>query len=95
MSVVVVGFVALHASRLSLVDQRLRCIKGDLWNVKTSVFSHVDRNVAAQFWFEKSKTPLLKHLKLPQVFIYDPLYNWALSPLKALQRQQVCLFVVC
>lgn len=24
-----------------------------------------------------------------QVFIYDPLYKWALSPLKALQRQQV------
>lgn len=25
-----------------------------------------------------------------QVFIYDPLYKWALSPLKALERQQVC-----
>ena len=24
-----------------------------------------------------------------QVFIHDPLYKWALSPLKALQRQKV------
>lgn len=27
-----------------------------------------------------------------QVFIHDPLYKWALSPLKALQRQKVCLY---
>ncbi|KAL3675794.1 hypothetical protein R1sor_025742 [Riccia sorocarpa] len=27
-------------------------------------------------------------LTIIEVFIYDPLYNWALSPLKALQRQQ-------
>lgn len=26
-----------------------------------------------------------------QVFIHDPLYKWALSPLKALQRQKVYL----
>lgn len=24
-----------------------------------------------------------------QVFIHDPLYKWALSPLKAMQRQKV------
>jgi hypothetical protein len=27
-----------------------------------------------------------------QVFIHDPLYKWALSPLKALQRQKVAKF---
>lgn len=26
---------------------------------------------------------------ITQVFIHDPLYKWALSPLKALQRQKV------
>jgi ataxia telangiectasia mutated family protein len=29
-------------------------------------------------------------LTIIEVFIYDPLYKWALSPLKALERQQVC-----
>lgn len=34
---------------------------------------------------ERNKT----YCNLLQVFIHDPLYKWALSPLKALQRQQV------
>jgi serine-protein kinase ATM len=32
----------------------------------------------------------VSNLKILQVFIHDPLYKWALSPLKALQRQKVC-----
>ncbi|CAA2954520.1 Serine threonine- kinase ATM [Olea europaea subsp. europaea] len=29
-------------------------------------------------------------LTIVEVFIHDPLYKWALSPLKAMQRQKVC-----
>lgn len=32
---------------------------------------------------------LIGKMNSVQVFIHDPLYKWALSPLKALQRQKV------
>ncbi|KAG6545648.1 hypothetical protein Mapa_012833 [Marchantia paleacea] len=83
----VVGFVALHANRLFLVDQLFICIKGDPWNVKTSVVMLIGTSQLTFGW-RNLQTPFYKHVILPQVFIYDPLYNWALSPLKALQRQQ-------
>ncbi len=41
-------------------------------------------------YLEKSifQFPLVTYV-ICQVFVHDPLYKWALSPLKALQRQKV------
>lgn len=37
---------------------------------------------------------IISYQMLTQVFIHDPLYKWALSPLKALQRQKVCFIIL-